>query len=201
MTTLLLEPRPDRLRPRRYPVGVPAASTTIATAGAHPFADADGLRRAYDEHGPLVYGICRKALDEHTANDVTQEVFISAWRARNRFDPSKGTVAAWLVGITKRRIIDQLRAEGRHVDRRAATDERPDQVADADVQRTVDRMVVAEALRALPERTRDAVLLAFVHELTHHEIAERTGTPLGTVKSDIRRGLQRIKEHLETIHD
>ena len=192
--------RPPLTWPRRYPFGVatnlPTAVDGLDTAFASGRAP---LRDAYDAHGSLVYSICRRALDEHAAKDVTQEVFVSAWRGRHQFDPERGTLAGWLVGITKRRIIDHLRSERRHADRRSEElHETPDHQAEPAVDRTVDRMVVADALRQLPKRTREIIELAYVHDLTHHDIAERTGVPLGTVKSDIRRGLLRIRDQMES---
>lgn len=190
----------------RYHATVTAAGDRTATTSldrldqAFAAGDAD-LRAVYDEHGGLVYAICRKALDEHTANDVTQEVFVNAWRAREQFDPARGNLRAWLVGITKRRIVDHLRSEGRHRDRRAdQSPEAVDPVSDEPIDRTVDRMIVADALRRLPERSRQVVALAYLDGLTHHEITERTGLPLGTVKSDIRRSLERIRAAWEVNH-
>ena len=160
------------------------------------------LRAVYDAHGGLVYGICRKALGDHSANDVTQDVFVSAWKAQHQFDPTRGSLSAWLVGITKRRIIDHFRSERRHSDRRAPdVIELHDPEAEIDLARTVDRMVVADALAALPDRAREVITLAYLEGLTHQEITDRTGLPLGTVKSDIRRGLARIRECLEAAHD
>jgi RNA polymerase sigma-70 factor (ECF subfamily) len=185
---------------RRYDCNVPAEPTLQTPTGldqAFAAGEAD-LKQAYDAHGSLVYAICRKALDEHAAREVTQETFLSAWRGRDQFDPTKGTLAGWLVGITKRRIIDHLRSERRHADRRA--DEQIDSVdhtAETDVVQAAERIVLAEALRQLPERTRQIIELAYLQDLTHHDIAERTGVPLGTVKSDIRRGLLRIRDHME----
>ncbi|MFT5433509.1 MAG: RNA polymerase sigma factor (sigma-70 family) [Myxococcota bacterium] len=157
------------------------------------------LRDAYGSHGSLVYSICRRALGAEAAKDATQEVFVNAWRAREQFDPTRGSLSAWLVGITKRRIIDNLRREGRHADRRA--DERPDGPAGGGsqppVERLADRMLVADALATLPTRAREVIELAYIHDLTHIDIAKRTGIPLGTIKSDIRRGLLSIREHME----
>ncbi|MDW3218066.1 MAG: sigma-70 family RNA polymerase sigma factor [Acidimicrobiales bacterium] len=159
----------------------------------------DALRRAYDAHGSLVYTLCSRALGPERANDATQEVFLSAWRARDRFDPSKGNLAAWLTGIAKNRIIDAIRAEKRHADRRApeSSDELP---TESDTESLGDRMLVADALRSLPERPRQILTLHYFEDLTHPQIAERTNLPLGTVKSDIRRGLARIRQHLEQQH-
>lgn len=163
--------------------------------------DAD-LRAVYDAHGSLVYAICRKALGDDAAGEVTQDVFVSAWRARHQFDPDKGSLPAWLVGITKRRIIDHARREQRHSSRRAedVSDNAPN-AKEADVDRVADRMTVAHALKILPERARQVVEMAYVHDLTQLEISERTGIPLGTIKSDIRRGLLTLRAHLESSHE
>lgn len=158
--------------------------------------DENALRAAYDAHGPLVYSFCRRSLDVDRAKDVTQEVFVSAWRARDRFDSSKGSLAGWLMGITKNRLIDNIRAEQRHADRRSYAQPADLPVA-SDVERVGDRMLVADALKSLPERSRMVIELAYLSDLTHTQITEQTSLPLGTVKSDIRRGLASIRRHLE----
>ncbi len=158
------------------------------------------LREVYDAHGALVYSICRRSLNEADASEVTQDVFTSAWRGRDQFDPSRGTVAAWLVGITKRRIIDHIRAQRRHVAQRADEDINASGSSAATSDQVADRMLVADALRSLPERTRQAIELAYLHDMTHDEIAHKTGVPLGTIKSDIRRGLLRIRHYVEATH-
>lgn len=161
------------------------------------------LRAVYDAHGALVYSMCRRALGPDAANDVAQEVFVSAWKGREQFDPARGNLAQWLVGITKRRIIDHLRSEGRHANRRAdasADDITPipsELHTESTVDRLADRMLVVDGLAQLPQRARQVIEMAYLQDLTHHEIAEQTGLPLGTVKSDIRRGLLRIRNHLE----
>jgi len=204
MHTAIAPRRHHGSRNRRYdaavtPVGNDAAA--IAPLDAAFAAGEAELRSVYDAHGGLVYGICRKALDEHAAKDVTQEVFVSAWKARDQYDPERGALGAWLVGIAKRRIIDHLRSERRHADRRATEPtEHTDPDGEVEIGRTIDRMVVADALRELPDRARHVITLAYIEGLTHHEITDRTGLPLGTVKSDIRRGLTRIRACLEATH-
>jgi RNA polymerase sigma-70 factor, ECF subfamily len=158
--------------------------------------DEHALRAAYDAHGSLIYSFCRRAVPEDRAMDVTQEVFVSAWRARHRFDPGKGRLGAWLMGIAKNRLIDNIRSERRHDDRRHDA-EVADVPAPAEVERIGDRMLLAEVLDELPDRARKVVEMAYFEDLTHTEIAERTSLPLGTVKSDIRRALMRMREHLE----
>lgn len=156
------------------------------------------LRAAYEEHGALVYSVCRRTVGEAMAADVTQEVFISAWRSRHRFDSERGSLAGWLVGIAKHRCVDALRRSGRRPAFTGADDAVFDAGADDEsTHRVIDRMLLAEALDELSDRARRSVELAYLGDLSHVEIAEITGQPLGTVKSDIRRGLARLRRHLE----
>lgn len=159
----------------------------------------DGLRRAYDAHGALIHTLCARA-NPTLAADLTQEVFLAAWRAHHRFDPARGPLAAWLVGIAKNKIIDSYRKGGRQVP--LVND--PDGIRlasvshnETEVEDLANRLLVTEALTSLGERPRRIVELAFFEDLTHEQIAERTSVPLGTVKSDIRRGLTRLRRFLE----
>ena len=163
--------------------------------------DEADLKQAYDAYGGLIYAICRKALGETSAAEVTQDVFVSAWKAKHQFDPSRGSLSAWLVGIAKRRIVDHVRRERRHSDRRADAVDDSAPTKETDVERVADRLVLGHALSQLPERPREVITLAYVQGLTHQEIAARTGLPLGTIKSDIRRGLLTLREHVEPTDD
>lgn len=161
--------------------------------------DEAALRAAYDAHSPLIYTFCRRALGDERGQDVTQEVFVSAWRARTQFDPSRGNLAGWLIGIAKNRITDNIRAERRHSNQQAISSD--DELSvEPDVDRVGDRLLVANALDNLPERSKMVIELAFFSDLTHAQVAERTSLPLGTVKSDIRRGLAQIREQMEASH-
>lgn len=184
-----------------YHRAVPADPSTSEALGSAFAAGHAELRAVYDAHGKLVYSLCRRALGADAARDVTQEVFISAWKGRAQFDPERGNLAQWLVGITKRRIVDHLRAEGRHVVRRADEDDgRIHAHSEPYVERLGDKILVADAMEQLPDRRRTVIHMAYLDDLTHQQIAEQTGLPLGTVKSDIRRGLERIRQHLEPRH-
>jgi RNA polymerase sigma-70 factor (ECF subfamily) len=156
----------------------------------------DALRAAYDAYGPLVFTFCRRALGPDRAGDATQEVFLAAWRSRARFDPAQGTLRGWLVGIARYKVLAALRAGGRAaaltVDGAVVPEGR---AADA-VEVLADRMVLTDALDVLPERARRSVRLAYADGLSHREIADATGVPLGTVKSDIRRGLDVLRREL-----
>ncbi len=199
MSITLINPDREQALADGYAVSVtPAEIRHLGDAeAAFVRGDDDALRQAYDEHGRLIYNFCARALGPERANDVTQEVFLSAWKARDRFDPSKGNMAAWLTGIAKNRIIDAVRAEKRHSDRRApeSTDDMP---TESEAESLGDKMLVIDALQTLPERPRKILTLHYFEDLTHPQIAERTNLPLGTVKSDIRRGLDRIRQHLES---
>lgn len=160
------------------------------------------LRLAYDEYGTLVHGLCRRAVGDAHAADVAQEVWVAAWQARATYRAGSGSLVGWLVGITRHKCVDHLRRLGRTpvpvADRRIAANGTA--VAEDDraaVDRVAERLLVADALRRLAPRPRAIVELAFWSDLTHEQIAERTGVPLGTVKSDIRRGLRRLRRQLE----
>lgn len=158
------------------------------------------LEAVYRHYGDLIYTLCRRTLDESRASDVAQEVFISAWKGRARFDPAKGNLAAWLVTITKNRIIDNIRAARRHADRRSGA-ELADIPSDAGIDRIAERLMIAEALRRLPETTRRVIVMHYFDGLPHRQIAEETSLPLGTVKSTIHRGLAKIRDQLESADD
>jgi len=156
------------------------------------------LKAAYDNYGSFVYSLCRRSVDDAAAADITQEVFIAAWRNRHRYDTQRGGLGSWLAGITRNKIIDHFRAAGRE-DRRvdkAKSELRPSEPTQQDIDAIAQRMLLADAMDDLPTRSRDVISLAFFDDLTHVEIAERTGIPLGTVKSDIRRGLERLRHGL-----
>jgi RNA polymerase sigma factor (sigma-70 family) len=160
--------------------------------------DDDALRSAYEAHGSLIYTFCKRTVGAETAHDVTQEVFLAAWRARDKFDPERGTLAGWLVGIAKNKVLDSLRRRQLHLigdDELPMTSVTPDRV-DA----MADRMMLANALNELTPRARRVVELAYLNDMTHDQIAQQTSLPLGTVKSDIRRGLDRLRLHLERNH-
>ena len=162
--------------------------------------DPVALRDAFDLHGPLVMGMARKLVGAE-AEDVAQQVFLSAWRSRERFDPAKGPLGAWLVGITRFKAIDHLRAQGRRIS--TVGDEYIEHAADpapSEVTRLADRLAVSDALTRLPEDRRQIVTMAFFDGLTHQEIADKAGLPLGTVKSHVRRALLALRTELEDGH-
>lgn len=143
-----------------------------------------------------MYTLGRRSLgDAREAEDVTQTVFLAAWRGRAGFAPERGTLSAWLVGITRRKIADALAARTRRADLVAAAGARMSlgqTDADAQADAVLDRVLIGRELARLPAAQRRVLTLAFYHDLTQPQIADLTGWPLGTVKSHARRGLHRL---------
>lgn len=174
--------------------GAPHERTIAAGLAAGDPAALEGAFRAWSG---LVHGFCRKAVGADDADDLTQQVFVAAWRSRDGFDPDRGVVPAWLIGIARNVVARHWRTARRTptpVDRIPDVDQ-PDQGTSPD--HLADRMVVAAALDVLSEPQRDTLRLAFEGGLSQTEIAERLNLPLGTVKSHQRRALHRLREHLE----
>jgi len=164
--------------------------------------DGAALAELYDLHGRIVFSLAVRMLSDHgEAEDLTQDVFTLAWRNAPRYDPARGAVAAWLLVTARTRAIDRLR--GRRVRPGAATEDDvrrleaiPDTAASVEMivadRQTAGR--VRDALAVLPADQRLALELAYFEGLSHSEIGERTGTPLGTIKSRIRTGLTRLRQ-------
>jgi RNA polymerase sigma-70 factor (ECF subfamily) len=162
--------------------------------------DREAFGRFYDRYASLVYPlILRVVRDRSDAADVLQEVFWEAWQGAAGYDPSRGTPEAWMITRARTRAIDRVRA----VRRRSATfvppvDEQlaaaPAETGGDAAERAEDRGVIRTALQALPPPQREAIELAYYAGLTQTEIAERIRQPLGTVKTRIRLGLERLRD-------
>ncbi|MFF3890378.1 RNA polymerase sigma factor [Streptomyces sp. NPDC001914] len=163
--------------------------------------DEDCLAAAYHRWSPLVYTLARRSLgDPREAEDVTQVVFIAAWRGREKFVPERGAMGAWLVGITRRKIADALSARTRRTEIAAAAGGMMSLDAggqNAQPEAVLDRVLIGHELTKLPAAQRRVLGLAFYDDLTQPQIAQLTGWPLGTVKSHARRGLQRLSRCLQ----
>lgn len=161
------------------------------------------LDEVYRRWSPLVFTLALRSLgDRQDAEDVTQAVFVSAWRGRQGLRPEAGALPRWLVGITRHRIADHHATRGRHLRTIAlvAEDGGPDERAARDdlpgLPVHLDRLVLADALSALPEPRQTVMRLVFLRDLTHQQVASRLRMPLGTVKSHVRRGLLQLRDEL-----
>jgi RNA polymerase sigma-70 factor (ECF subfamily) len=166
--------------------------------------DPAALRTVYDRHARLVFGVALRALStHHDAEDITQQVFVQAWRGRSTFDLERGVFGSWLTGITRRQVAERFAARARDHDVADRAD-RAGRVMDGWLPGTddqvVESVVVADELARLPTGQREVMTLAFFDDLTHQQIAARTGLPLGTVKSHLRRGLERLRRRWRTDH-
>ena len=155
--------------------------------------DQQALSELYDRYSKLVYSVALRILqDTGAAEDLLQDVFLQLWRKPDAFDSSRGSLAAWLAVIARHRAIDRLRK------RRPETDIEDCVIASAtDLGNETERSLVIEKVRVVmnemsPDQ-RTAMEMAFFQGLTHTEIAEKTGEPLGTIKTRIRSGLQMLR--------
>jgi RNA polymerase sigma-70 factor (ECF subfamily) len=162
--------------------------------------DAGALASLYDRHAGRLLGLAQRILgDTGEAEDVLQEVFLHVWKAAATFDAARGPVLAWLLVATRSRAIDRLRS--RRAVGRAAThplDGTPELASREDVEGDAAarewETQCRSAIGQLPDDQRRALELAYFEGLTQQEIAERTGTPLGTVKTRVRLGLMKLRE-------
>lgn len=204
--------------PGRVPIE-DAALVREVVAGSH-----DALAALYDRHGDAVFAAaCRLTSDRGLAEEVVQETFLALWNRAESFDPSLGSLAAWLHTIARNRTVDRLRAAGRRppsipLSSAAATGPstgagEPDAdalervlasgaiVAGAMPPPTPEMAVALSELRAalqaalagMPEDERLVIVMAYGDDLSQTEIAERLGWPLGTVKTRTRRALARLR--------
>ncbi len=164
--------------------------------------DERAIATMYDRWARLIYSMAVRSLGDVTeAEDVTQKVFVAAWLGRHTFDPDRARLSAWLVGITRNTIADTHARLARDRRDRDAIMHTLDREINAWADDTADRLLIADELAQLPDAPREIMKLAFYDHLTHSQIAERVGMPLGTVKSHIRRSLDRLRTRLEVNDD
>ena len=157
------------------------------------------LATLYDRHATAVYSLAlRITRRPQDAEDVTQQVFAQAWRTAARHDRSRGAVAAWLLMMARSRAIDCLRRresarEGTVDDSQLAAIPDPEPGVEYVVATRQQVEQVSAAMAALPDEQRRALELAYYEGLTQREIASRTSTPLGTVKTRVRTALMSLR--------
>lgn len=175
-------------------VAMSSAAQEEQLASAWAGGDESVVQRAYERWGGLVHGLARRAVGPADADDVTQQVFLAAWRRRETYRHEEGPLGAWLVGITRRQIAEHLRSRHRAAEVPTASEELPGaaspawSAADAD-----DLLAIYEELERIGEPQRQIVLMAYVQDKTQREIAEELDLPLGTVKTHTTRTMARLR--------
>jgi RNA polymerase sigma-70 factor, ECF subfamily len=163
--------------------------------------DAQALGALYDRYAAILLGLILRILHGRSeAEDVLQETFLQAWQRAGDYDPSRGRPFLWLSLLARSRALDRARAVGARAraGERAAHEPRATTALDASaaVGGAEEAVRVRDALASLPDSEREALSLAYFEGLSQSEIAARTGTPLGTVKTHTRTGLRKLRDLL-----
>ncbi len=158
--------------------------------------DVAAFEALYEAYHRLVYGIGLRMLgDAPAAEDLTQAVFLKIWNAPEAY--SAGNFGGWIARVARNRALDILRSRSVRVEAELPSDVASEDALDDLVIARVEGVQVRAALAALPEEQRSLIELGFFGGVTHEELARRTATPLGTVKTRIRSGLRKLRTLLE----
>jgi RNA polymerase sigma-70 factor, ECF subfamily len=159
----------------------------------------------YDRYGRLAFSLAVNIVgDTALAEEITQDVFLQIWNKATTYDSSQGKVVTWLASVTRHRAIDILRRQGSRAEGHQVELEdsfpsfAPDEIAVEDtVEFSQEKHRIYNAIVRLPAEQQKVLALAYFKGLTHQEIAEASGEPLGTVKTRIRLGMQKLRQILE----
>jgi RNA polymerase sigma factor (sigma-70 family) len=161
--------------------------------------DKTAVQDCLSKYGGLVWSLARRmSASQEDAEDAVQEIFVDVWKNAQRFDESQSSETTFIAMIARRRLIDRLR----YAKRRISTDSlediaaEPQNRADQQLQTSIEAKDAARALQLLRPEQRQVLQLSIVQGLSHQEISDATGIPLGTVKTHARRGLLQVREFL-----
>jgi RNA polymerase sigma-70 factor, ECF subfamily len=168
-------------------------------------ANSDALSELYDRYSRLVFGVALNTIGNQTlAEDITQDVFMRVWERASTYRAEHGKVSHWVAGIARHRAIDvyrhqQTTAEGHSflLDDLPHFDPPSSQNIEQEVELESQRERLRQALFELPKEQREALALAYFRGYSHDEAAKALGEPLGTVKTRIRLGMQKLRQILE----
>lgn len=207
--------QPSPFSPRSQPVRLrhvqafSPGNTDVDLVAAMARREEHAAATLYDRHSAVMFGLALRMVGESAdAEDVVLDAFSQAWRDAARYDTTRGTVAGWLTTIVRTRALDMIRARGRRarmMDTAGAQTDEPVAMGTGFLQpdRRVDESdrvtAVAAALDILPLAQRRAIELAFFDGLTHNEVADRLREPLGTIKTRIRLGMQKLRDVLADV--
>ncbi|MCZ6887270.1 MAG: sigma-70 family RNA polymerase sigma factor [Gammaproteobacteria bacterium] len=175
-------------------------STLLDLLAKTALRDRAAFKRLYDSTAPRLFAVARNVLHEPTlAEDALQDAFVQVWHRATDYHAERGTVMTWLTTIVRYRAIDVSRRQRRDTSsfgdsETADPSTEPDLLAESLEHATELR----DCLQRLSASQQHSITLAFFEGLTHEEVAQRVGTPMGTIKSRIRRGLSRLRECLES---
>jgi RNA polymerase sigma-70 factor (ECF subfamily) len=176
--------------------GVPELSSLILRCANR---EATAFNELYEHASPLVFGTLLRILKRRAlAEEALQDVFVSVWQRAAQYEPSRGNALGWILAISRYRAIDLLRREHSAPAGVVSLEESATGGPDEHSLSISSDALLERCLGLLSEEQRRCIVLAFVDGSSHDEIAQRTGSPLGTIKSWIRRGLQSLRQCLES---
>jgi RNA polymerase sigma factor (sigma-70 family) len=161
--------------------------------------DPDAVQDCLKAYGGLVWSLARRMLrNSDDAEDAVQEIFLDVWKNAGRFDPTQSSETTFVAMIARRRLIDRIRFSARRISADALEDVLAEPVdrSDKTMQTSLEASDAVKALNALRPEQRQVLQLSIVQGLSHQEIADTTGMPLGTVKTHARRGILQAREFL-----
>jgi RNA polymerase sigma-70 factor (ECF subfamily) len=167
--------------------------------------DLQAFRVLYERYGSLVYSTCLRIVrDAQIAEDMVQEIFLRIWRRPESYLPQRGRFVTWLTSVTRNRAVDEIRSRNRRFrhetaspeeqEREVPSAERMDPALTAELKD--QRRLILAALEGIPREQREVIELAYFGGFTQQEISERLSQPLGTVKTRIRLGMQKLRSAL-----
>lgn len=171
--------------------------------------DEQALGTFYDRWNPLVHAVVLRIVRQRDdVEDVVEEAFWQAWRQSSRYEPSRGSVQTWLLTIARSRALDRVRAVKRLREEpligaggEVVVEQATEGDASTDAESAERRTIVLAALAELPAEQREALELGYYSGLSQSEIAERTGQPLGTIKTRMRLAMQKLKGRLMVLRE
>ena len=165
----------------------------------------EALEEFYERYASPVFSLARYMLrDPFRAEEVTQDIFLKLWLKASAYDPKRGTPKAWFMSLAHHRIIDEIRSRNRSTQTTDQVDHEilamkpdPSPSTEEQAQRNLDREEIMNALGYIPKEQREVIVLAYFEGYSQSEIADKLEQPLGTVKTRIRLGMQKLRVTLK----